>query len=858
MTKAFLSALCGALLFALPAIPTRGAEHKSQPYVVVVGVGEYADPQIKPRPHAETDAVALYDLFTDAHYLGADQDHVRLLLGKTDAKRHSVQATHENILNALRWVASRASKDDLVILAMVGEGAPLNERACYFASDSTFKERAKNAVATSDMEHALEKLRSQRLLVLMDVNFKGFDTGKEPAPELNLQNFLQMKEFLGEDEESPAIGRVILLSTRGFTPTIELPQHGLFTKVLLDALSGAADREGYEPDGAVTTDEVIEYLDKELPRLTEKFGKTREEKLYTHLVFQGESSHFVVTHNPAAAPKAQERNAHLEKLADEQKITALEAEQGRKLLERMPKLESFRGLRKVYESLADGKTGVEEFRQERARVLDGMKLSRSAAMDYAAKVIQATQIIGSEYVKEVTQADLVTWGIKGLYQRTEEKLPAELKQRVDSDKTLNEEDLTRLLADARQHLGHRDDLDNHKDLDFTLQRMLTHLDPYTTYIDPEALQRFKQDTSGNFTGIGVQIRKDTTRDMLQVVTPIKDSPAYRAGIKAGDTITEIIRDTDARGRHLPEPEVTSTKGMSLSDAVKKILGRPGTPVAITVERDGEPKPLHFDLTRALVKMESVLGVKRRPDDGWDYLLDADNRIGYVRLTNFADETYNDLRKALVQMQRGGGIRGLVLDLRFNPGGLLTSAVQISDLFIDDGLIVTIRNRAGQEAPYSGESEGSLLDFPMVVLINGGSASASEIVSACLQDHKRALLIGERSYGKGSVQNLQSFEGGKLKLTTASYWRPSGKNIHRFPHAKETDEWGVTPDKGVKLSRKEREELVEAQHNQEIIPRRDAPPKEPLPAYKDRQLETGLDYLRGQIKTASRDPTKKAG
>jgi carboxyl-terminal processing protease len=261
-------------------------------------------------------------------------------------------------------------------------------------------------------------------------------------------------------------------------------------------------------------------------------------------------------------------------------------------------------------------------------------------------------------------------------------------------------------------------------------------------------------------------------------------------------------------------------------------------------------------------MESVLGFQRKSDDNWDYYVDPASQIGYIRVTSFTRNTSADLTRAVARLSKSG-LKGLILDLRFNPGGLLTSACEVCDLFIDDGLIVTIRPRAGagREQSQIGTHEGSHLDFPMVVLINGLSASGSEIVAACLQDHKRAIVIGERSYGKGSVQNIIDMENrtSALKLTTATYWRPSNKNIHRFPDAKETDEWGVSPDDGfvLKLPVKERQDLELHQHSQEIIPRRDVPPKETKPAFKDRQLDLALQYLRDQIKMAARAPSKKA-
>jgi carboxyl-terminal processing protease len=193
---------------------------------------------------------------------------------------------------------------------------------------------------------------------------------------------------------------------------------------------------------------------------------------------------------------------------------------------------------------------------------------------------------------------------------------------------------------------------------------------------------------------------------------------------------------------------------------------------------------------------------------------------------------------------------------------LTSAVEISDLFIDDGLIVTIKQpRASRAAPYNGQSEGSYLDFPMVCLVNNTSASGSEIVAACLQDHGRAVIMGERSYGKGSVQNIQPFEGGELKLTTASFWRPNGKNLNKSSTSgKEDEDWGVSPNPGhaLKLSEKEREQLYDHLHEAEIIQGRDIQAKEKKTQFKDRQLEKALEYLRGQIKTAAKVTAKKAG
>jgi C-terminal peptidase prc len=869
MTKVTLTGLVGGLVLALAvAAPGRAADDKTHPCVVLVGISQYADEQIVPRPHAEADVQALYDLFTSKENLALPADQVRLLLGKPDAKRPSELATHANILKALRWAATSAGRDDLVILAFVLPGAPLNERGCYFATDSTFKDRSKDAVSASEIEEALAQLKSRHFCAFLDVNFKGFKPGKGAPTDVTVSNFYH--EFMATTKEDTTVppGRVLFLANLGTRPALDLGKHGLFTHVLLKGLQGAADKEGYEPDGIVTVDELSEYLKKEYNGQIRQHAKTDEERAQQLVVLGGRSSHFELTRNPAVVAQVKARLDKFTKMALDKldkDVAKTIAEEGKNLLSRMPKLEAQRTLRKKYQQLADGDLTLEQFVTERTKILDGMKLDRPVAEKFAATVLKATHQILGEYVKEVNQGDLVASAIKGLYLRADEKIPLDVKERLDKAKGLKEKELRTLLADVRQKLGKREDLDNHKDVDYALQRMLSPLDPYTTYIDPETLSSFKREMGGNFTGIGVQIRTDVARDQLVVISPIKDSPAYKAGIKAGDVITHIkLEKKDPSGNTLEPPEVIPTKGLPINDAVKKISGQEGTEVKLIIEREGVTKPLEIKVLRGNVEVETVLGFKRKADDSWDYVIDPQDRICYVRLTQFSRYTERDLARVLEKLQSEPGIKGFVLDLRFNPGGLLTSAVNISDMFISDGLIVTIRPRVGREQPYLGEQEGSLTNFPMVCLVNGHSASGSEIVSACLQDHNRAIVMGERSYGKGSVQNIQPFEKGELKLTTASFWRPSGKNLNRSStKGRDQDEWGVSPDKGYvkKLEPKERDALEGYFRKQEIIPRRDLPSKETANGkaeFKDTQLEMALKYLRGQIKLAEKAQAKKAG
>jgi carboxyl-terminal processing protease len=325
---------------------------------------------------------------------------------------------------------------------------------------------------------------------------------------------------------------------------------------------------------------------------------------------------------------------------------------------------------------------------------------------------------------------------------------------------------------------------------------LERLDPHSAYIPPHEYKQFEKQSEGKFGGVGIQVGMDRqNRGQLTVISPMVGTPAYEAGILAGDLILKI--------------DGKSTESLRMNEAVDLIQGDPGQKVTLTVLHEGAKEPVDIAITRAIIVVPSVLGDRRKTDDpkAWDYLLDKENKIGYIRLTNFSKTAAKEMRDAVEELQREGA-RGLIIDLRNNPGGLLRAAVEISDLFLTDGRIVSTKGRNHKEEIYDAKPDGTLLSpadkYPMAVLVNKYSASASEILSAALQDHKRAVVIGERTYGKGSVQNIiEMHEGGDrgaLKLTTASYWRPSGQNIHRFPDSKDTDDWGVRPtDSGYKLT-----------------------------------------------------------
>ena len=373
------------------------------------------------------------------------------------------------------------------------------------------------------------------------------------------------------------------------------------------------------------------------------------------------------------------------------------------------------------------------------------------------------------------------------------------------------------------------DVDRRKLLEAALRGMIKELDPYSSYIPPEELARFNQQVDQQFGGIGIQVQPDPRTRRILVISPLPDTPAYKAGVRAGDIVTEV--------------EGYDTENMPLSRAVELMKGPPGETVSIKVRHLSATEDEVISMERAIISVKSVLGDKWGKNGSWDFLVDAEQKIGYVRLTQFGRKSAEELATAIDALQKQG-MKGLVLDLRFNPGGLLSQAVKISDLFIDSGTIVSTEGKNTAKRTFSATKSGTLPDFPMAVLINRFSASASEILSACLQDHKRALVIGERSWGKGSVQNVIELESGAsaLKLTTAGYLRPSGKNIHRFPDSKVTDEWGVHPDDEIKFTRKELEDYDEYRRARDVLTEA-APPES---SFTDRQFEKALERIRAML------------
>ncbi len=348
----------------------------------------------------------------------------------------------------------------------------------------------------------------------------------------------------------------------------------------------------------------------------------------------------------------------------------------------------------------------------------------------------------------------------------------------------------------------------------SLKGLLPSLDPHSQFLDPEAYNELKVETEGQFGGLGVEISiKD---GLVTVISPIEDTPAWKAGIKAGDRIVKINGEL--------------ARDFTLDDAVKRLRGKPGTEISISVLREGEDKLLDFKITREIIKIHDIKEARILEDN-----------IAYIRLAEFRENTANDLVKALGTLKKDGA-DSLIIDLRNDPGGLLNVAIKVSEIFLPEGaVIVSTKGRhANQDTVSKSHNKNSeYLNWPMVVLINEGSASGSEILAGALQDNKRAIIVGTKSFGKGSVQTVIPLpDGSALRLTTSKYFTPSGRSIHGS---------GIIPDVVVEeenLKKKETSKKIE-DLLQDLEKEKSKPSEKPKDSYnQDRQIISAIDILKG--------------
>ena len=475
------------------------------------------------------------------------------------------------------------------------------------------------------------------------------------------------------------------------------------------------------------------------------------------------------------------------------------------------------------------------------------------AEQFADRLTDVIRDIADHYVYEIDSGELLRWAVKGLEPPRGKTMPAWLAQRLDKAHDWGRKELSVFLTHFAKERGG----DLQACADAAVKRIVDRLDGRTRVTG-------RDDSFGPPGGIGVRLAVDPDTGMIRVAYPFFNGPAYRAGLRSGDVITEII---------LPKPQVPDepppgvdvipTKGLTVARALLHLSDYPGTSVYLNVRRPGADKrldrQLEFTVVRAKEEPETVFGIRRGHDGRWDHWLDAPRKIAYLRLSGFRANTDKIVANELAAL-RMQGTQGLVLDLRGNTGGFVTVGAPVLGLFVGAAPLFTVKVRDQQDDVFQDEPAKAFRDFPMVCLVNGDTTRMGEVLAACLQDHRRALIVGERTQGYASLQHYTSHGGTfTVAVTAGVFFRPNGKKLDRIsPPGKPSDEWGVTPDPGyeVKLTADERTQLRARFESQPAIP----PPgqaakeraKERAAAFKDRQLERAVEYLRTKSSKAAAD------
>jgi carboxyl-terminal processing protease len=437
---------------------------------------------------------------------------------------------------------------------------------------------------------------------------------------------------------------------------------------------------------------------------------------------------------------------------------------------------------------------------------------------FALFLLEAVNWVGEIYVRPVVRADLLETALTALYERARRPVPRDLRRRIEraekeasaqagaAENTLpplvpglpqrhahvaDDRPLLDLLRTVRADLGKAENLGGADPLCIACQAMLRALDPYSGVVSAKEDRRALSSSSER-EGFGLEVPEDGG-ERVAIAHVLPGSPAQQAGLRRGDEILHFY-DSDGRERKVKESLNVLNGRAPLLKPQLGALALP-EPITLTYHRPDTRGQRRVTLEWRRFRAESVFGVSRRDDNAWNYWLDAERKIAHLRLGNLIEGTPDELSDILTELRRDG-LRGLILDLRWCPGGALNGSVKAAELFLGEGTIATVRYRNQPEQIYRSTNEGKHNDFPMVVLINSDSTGGAELIAAALQDHQRAVLVGQRTHGKGNVQTLRNLGTiGVLKVTSGTIMRPNGKPLHRFPDSKPDDPWGVHPDPG---------------------------------------------------------------
>lgn len=734
------------LLLAVLALPARG----ENTWALVVSVADHpsTDPETARLRKQELDR--LIQLLKDPARFPSLGPRIEALTATDPSAKDA--ATARNIRAAFAQIAAKAQPSDDLLIVWSGPVESSPEERRWYAADTDHASIAATSILATELKGLIDSTRCASVFSVVEAR----TATKSSSPTEDPSDSLSTNEFLGP-------GRSALISWNSEDAGKES-----LIRLVTSGWEGAADRDGGEADGSISVRELSDFVREQRPAVRVYLDRTEDRWLAL---------------DPKGDLTAKQRIASLREKNSQGIISDRILSQGIRLLSRMPRFADDRTLRLAYIEFLSGKISLEALEAERRKQLTLRNLPEEEAQTFARTVTEVFQLVRDRHIDGAAAPRALAGAIEDLNKIFGGPGAEDLLTLLRADEDSNAEQLEKELLRFRRALGRREEITEPAE-NICLERMLGRLDPYSAYLPADIYRELLEQSSGRFTGIGVVLKENNLDSSLTVLFPIPGGPADRAGIQAGDRIVAV------------DDQVVSKVGSSA--ASKELIGLTGTTVELSIERDGAP-PTKRSITREEVAIGSVVGWSRESDGAWNYWLDPNERIGYARITNFTASTADDLREVLRQL-RFEGMRGMILDLRFDPGGLMTAATEVANLFLSEGLIVQVRERREEERSISAFRFGTFSDFPLVVLVNGESASGSEIVAAALQDSQRALIVGSRTFGKGSVQEVIPLSSGDsgVKITSALFVRPNGQNIERRLGGvrAQGDVWGIEPSPGL--------------------------------------------------------------
>ena len=804
-SHSLIQAWCLAMFFVAGLAQNGWGE--STVWTLVIAVETYHDANIPTAPDASSHVRSLTRLLEDPARFPSIGSRLKVLAGG-DSPSAPKSPTAAHIRSAFGDIARQAQPEDGLLVVLLLSGVSAGDEVRWLAADADPNELEATTILSSELVELMESTGTRHILSIIDPSIDLVTWGPPKKTTPSSTTNVGFRELAGP-------GRRFIASSNGILANIDEWKAASepFFKALVEGLKGSADREGGEPDGWINDQELVDFVKEKDPKA----------------IAGGTEATFWLGKNPDARPTTEKRRAALEEAFKKKEIDDREYAHGIKLLERMPRFPDDRRLRTAYLSYLSGEMSADDLATLRRQTLTKRNVSEEEGRAFGRTVAEVLGLIRSRHIHPEKATQALALGLRELadqYGDAEEPWVSELIGSLEKlDPMQLEEELTRF----RLRLGNRPELTKPA-VDICLRAALSLLDPYSVYLSPDVYRDMKEQVAGHFTGIGVILQENQHASSLPVLLLLPDGPAEKAGMKPGDRITKI--------------DGTAVTDLGISEASQRLLGPQGSKVMLTIDR-GDAAPMEVSLARDEVELESVVGYDRTEAGVWNYWIDRAHGIGYIRIASFASDTADRLRKIIAELTRDG-LKDLVLDLRFNPGGLLTSAINVADVFITEGTMVHIQDRQGGERDEKAHRFGTIENVNLIVLVNSGSASGSEIVAAAIQDSGRGRIAGSRTFGKGSAQDIIPLKDNKaaLKLTSEAFFRPNGKNLERYRGGRLVvdDVWGVSPnpDLEIPLFSEETSRLrADMLRRQFIGQTRDKTRPE------DRQLEKIVEVLRNE-------------